>query len=52
MIISHGYIPEKVPHLDTVLITHYDNDYYCKLSCTELVNTCFQKERIKGILNG
>ena len=35
-------IPEKVPHLDAVLITHCDNDHYSIPSCTELSSKCFQ----------
>lgn len=36
IMITAPILPEKVPHLDAVLITHSDNDHYSIPTCTDL----------------
>lgn len=33
-------LPQAVPHLDAVLITHIDNDHFSRPTCTDLKSVC------------
>lgn len=40
LLIDVPILPEKVPHLDAVLITHCDNDHFSIPTCRELSSVC------------
>lgn len=33
-------LPQDVPHLDGILITHIDNDHFSRLTCKDLADVC------------
>lgn len=38
MLIEMPILPENVPHLDAVLITHCDNDHFSRVTCKDLIS--------------
>jgi L-ascorbate metabolism protein UlaG (beta-lactamase superfamily) len=40
LLIDMPILPENVPHLDGVLITHCDNDHYSRVTCKKLAPVC------------
>jgi len=36
LLIDMPILPEDVPHLDAVMITHCDNDHYSRVTCREM----------------
>lgn len=42
VLIESPIVPQDVPHLDAVLITHCDNDHYSIPTCTKLSGVCRQ----------
>lgn len=42
LLIDMPILPKDVPHLDSVLITHCDNDHFSRLTCKDLKDVCPQ----------
>lgn len=40
LIIDMPILPENVPHLDAILVTHCDNDHFSRVTCNKLKTVC------------
>lgn len=40
LLIDMPIVPSQVPHLDSVLLTHCDNDHFSRLTCKDLKPVC------------
>ena len=40
LLIEMPILPNNVPHLDGVLVTHIDNDHFSRLTCKDLKDVC------------
>jgi L-ascorbate metabolism protein UlaG (beta-lactamase superfamily) len=40
LIIDMPILPENVPHLDAILVTHCDNDHFSRVTCKKLKPVC------------
>lgn len=40
LLIEMPILPEAVPHLDAIFITHSDNDHFSRVTCKKLAPVC------------
>ncbi|MEG0368285.1 MAG: MBL fold metallo-hydrolase, partial [Coprobacillus sp.] len=40
LLVDMPILPQSVPHLDAVLVTHCDNDHFSRMTCQDLSTVC------------